>query len=118
MTNGRGMMKFNRGFMRFSEGLPVVPVALRATLPWGIATHTLTSSILSNMFWYGTFTHALTVFSWTPGRQFHLMTGISARISVSFKHSDLSYVACEGLLISPLGSVAFCTTNNKMGHEL
>ena len=51
MTNGRGMMKFNRGFMRFSEGLPVVPVALRATLPWDIATHTLTSSFLSNMFW-------------------------------------------------------------------
>lgn len=95
MTNGRGMMKFNRGFMRFSEGLPVVPVALRATLPWGIATHTLTSSILSNMFWYGTITtHTLTIFSWTLGRQYHLMTDIPDRVSASFKHSDLSYVAC------------------------
>lgn len=51
MTNGRGMMKFNKGFMRFSEGLPVVPIALRAQLPWGILTHTLHSSFLSNLFW-------------------------------------------------------------------
>jgi len=52
MTNGSGMMKFNKGFMRFAEGLPVVPVALRASLPWGISTHTLNSSFLMNMFWF------------------------------------------------------------------
>lgn len=52
MTNGRGMMAFSRGFMRFAQGMPVVPVALRADIPWGISTHTITSSFLSNMFWF------------------------------------------------------------------
>lgn len=52
MTNGIGMMKFNKGFMRFADGLPVVPIALRASLPWGISTHTLNSSFLMNMFWF------------------------------------------------------------------
>jgi hypothetical protein len=52
MTNGRGMMKFSRGFMIFAERLPVVPMALRAELPWGLATHTLTSSFAANMFWF------------------------------------------------------------------
>ena len=51
MTNGTGMMKFNKGFMRFASELPVVPVALRASLPWGISTHTINSSFLMNMFW-------------------------------------------------------------------
>ena len=51
MTNGTGMMKFSRGFLRFAHGLPVVPVALRASLPWSISTHTLNSSFLSNLFW-------------------------------------------------------------------
>ena len=52
MTNGTGMMKFSRGFLRFADGLPVVPVALRARLPWNISTHTLDSSFLDNLFWF------------------------------------------------------------------
>lgn len=52
MTNGRGMMKFSRGFMLFAQRLPVAPMALRAELPWGLATHTLTSSFAANMFWF------------------------------------------------------------------
>lgn len=52
MTNGRGMMRFSRGFMAFAQRLPVVPVALRARLPWGLHTHTLTSSFAANMFWF------------------------------------------------------------------
>ena len=52
MTNGRGMMRFSRGFMTFAKRLPVVPVALRARLPWGLHTHTLTSSFAANMFWF------------------------------------------------------------------
>ena len=46
------MMRFSRGFMRFAQDGPVVPVALRASLPWGITTHTLTSSFLANLFWF------------------------------------------------------------------
>ena len=52
MTNGEGMMPFSRGFMLFAQRLPVVPVALRAGLPWGLHTHTLTSSFAANMFWF------------------------------------------------------------------
>ena len=52
MTNGQGMMKFSRGFMTFAKQLPVVPVALRVALPWGLHTHTLTSSFAANMFWF------------------------------------------------------------------
>ena len=52
LTNGKGMMRFSRGFMRFAQDRPVVPVALRASLPWGITTHTLTSSFLANLFWF------------------------------------------------------------------
>ncbi len=51
LTNGRAMLQFSRGFMKFvREGTPVVPVALRARTPWGIRTHTLTSSFLANLF--------------------------------------------------------------------
>ncbi|KAK9833710.1 hypothetical protein WJX74_003507 [Apatococcus lobatus] len=52
LTNGKGMMRFSRGFMRFAQDGPVVPVALRASLPWGITTHTLTSSFVANLFWF------------------------------------------------------------------
>ena len=52
MTNASGMMRFSRGFMRFADKLPVVPVAARVQLPFGISTHTLTSSFLANMFWF------------------------------------------------------------------
>ena len=52
LTNGRGMMLFSRGFMKFAGGLPVVPVALRVTPALGIRTHTLTSSFLANLFWF------------------------------------------------------------------
>ncbi|KAK9809268.1 hypothetical protein WJX72_012446 [[Myrmecia] bisecta] len=52
MTNGKGMMKFSRGFLRFGKDLPIVPVALRCTAPWGLQTHTLTSSFLANLFWF------------------------------------------------------------------
>lgn len=45
-------MPFSRGFMLFAQRLPVVPVALRAALPWGLHTHTLTSSFAANMFWF------------------------------------------------------------------
>jgi hypothetical protein len=46
------MMQFSRGFMKFvPPGTPVVPVALRAHTPWGVRTHTLTSSFLANLFW-------------------------------------------------------------------
>ena len=52
MTSGAAMMRFSRGFTRFAGGLPVVPVALRAALPWRIQTHTLTSGFLANLFWF------------------------------------------------------------------
>eukprot|EP00197_Chlamydomonas_leiostraca_P011520 CAMPEP_0202871766 /NCGR_PEP_ID=MMETSP1391-20130828/19603_1 /ASSEMBLY_ACC=CAM_ASM_000867 /TAXON_ID=1034604 /ORGANISM="Chlamydomonas leiostraca, Strain SAG 11-49" /LENGTH=231 /DNA_ID=CAMNT_0049552655 /DNA_START=432 /DNA_END=1127 /DNA_ORIENTATION=+ len=53
LTNGSGMMQFSRGFMKFvPRGTPVVPMALRARTPFGIRTHTLTSSFLSNLFWF------------------------------------------------------------------
>lgn len=55
MTNGRGMLRFSRGFMRMVHqgGMPVVPVALRASTPLpGVNTHTLTSSFLANLFWF------------------------------------------------------------------
>ena len=45
-------MPFSRGFMLFAQRLPVVPVALQAALPWGLHTHTLTSSFAANMFWF------------------------------------------------------------------
>ncbi|GMH33701.1 hypothetical protein BSKO_01535 [Bryopsis sp. KO-2023] len=50
MTNGKGMMQFSRGFMRFAKKLPIVPVALRISQPFDISTHTLTSPFLVNMF--------------------------------------------------------------------
>lgn len=52
MTSGAAMMRFSRGFMSFAADLPVVPVALRAALPWGVQTHTLTSGFLANLFWF------------------------------------------------------------------
>lgn len=52
MTNGTGMVQFSRGFMRFGKTLPIVPVALRVTVPWNIQTHTLTSSFVANLFWF------------------------------------------------------------------
>ena len=52
MTNGTGMVQFSRGFMRFGKTLPIVPVALRVTVPWNIQTHTLTSSFAANLFWF------------------------------------------------------------------
>ena len=52
MTNGSGMVQFSRGFMRFGKNLPIVPVALRVTVPWNIQTHTLTSSFAANLFWF------------------------------------------------------------------
>jgi hypothetical protein len=52
MTNGTGMMRFSRGFMRFGKGLPIVPAAVRAAPAFGISTHTLTSSFGANMFWF------------------------------------------------------------------
>lgn len=52
MTNGKGMMKFSRGFMRFGKGLPIVPCALNVHTSFGIRTHTLTSSFLANLFWF------------------------------------------------------------------
>ena len=52
MTNGSGMVQFSRGFMRFGKTLPIVPVALRVTVPWNIQTHTLTSSFAANLFWF------------------------------------------------------------------
>ena len=56
MTNGAGMMRFSRGFLRFGRDLPIAPVALRASVPppWNmdLQTHTLTSSFLSNLFWF------------------------------------------------------------------
>ncbi|DBB00196.1 TPA: hypothetical protein ACH3X1_014026 [Trebouxia sp. C0004] len=52
MTNGSGMVQFSRGFMRFGRSLPIVPVALRVTVPWNIQTHTLTSSFAANLFWF------------------------------------------------------------------
>lgn len=52
MTNGRGMMKFSRGFMRFGRGLPIVPAAVRSAAVFGLSTHTLTSSFGANMFWF------------------------------------------------------------------
>ena len=52
MTNGSGMVQFSRGFMRFGKALPIVPVALRVTVPWNIQTHTLTSNFVANLFWF------------------------------------------------------------------
>lgn len=52
MTNGNGMVQFSRGFMLFGKTLPIVPVALRVTVPWNIQTHTLTSSFAANLFWF------------------------------------------------------------------
>ncbi|KAL3138592.1 hypothetical protein ABBQ32_006359 [Trebouxia sp. C0010 RCD-2024] len=52
MTNGSGMVQFSRGFMLFAKNLPIVPVALRVTVPWNIQTHTLTSSFAANLFWF------------------------------------------------------------------
>lgn len=52
MTNGSGMVQFSRGFMRFGRSLPIVPVALRVTVPWNIQTHTLTSNFAANLFWF------------------------------------------------------------------
>ena len=52
MTNGTGMVQFSRGFMRFGKTLPIVPVALRVTVPWNIQTHTLTSNFAANLFWF------------------------------------------------------------------
>ena len=52
MTNGSGMVQFSRGFMRFGRSMPIVPVALRVTVPWNIQTHTLTSSFAANLFWF------------------------------------------------------------------
>lgn len=54
MTNGAGMMRFSRGFLRFGRDLPIAPVVLRASVPWNmdLQTHTLTSSFLSNLFWF------------------------------------------------------------------
>lgn len=52
MTNGSGMVQFSRGFMRFGKALPIVPVALRVTVPWNIQTHTLTSNFAANLFWF------------------------------------------------------------------
>lgn len=52
MTNGSGMVQFSRGFMRFGRSLPIVPVALRVTVPWKIQTHTLTSNFAANLFWF------------------------------------------------------------------
>eukprot|EP00798_Chlamydomonas_sp_ICE-L_P028382 gene28382-31517_t len=52
LTNGRhSMMQFARGFMKFANGHPVVPVALKTTCAFGIRTHTLTSSFPANFFW-------------------------------------------------------------------
>ncbi|KAF5832270.1 hypothetical protein DUNSADRAFT_11913 [Dunaliella salina] len=53
MTNGAGMLQFSRGFTKFSRpGTPVVPVALKTHIPWGIRTHTLTSSFALNLLLY------------------------------------------------------------------
>lgn len=52
MTNGLGMMRFSRGFMRFGQGLPVAPFALRVRCAFDISTHTLSSSFLANLFWF------------------------------------------------------------------
>ena len=52
MTNGAGMVRFSRGFMRFGKALPIVPVALKVSVPWGIRTHTLTSNFVANLFWF------------------------------------------------------------------
>jgi hypothetical protein len=53
MTNGRAMMQFSRGFLRFAAPLPVVPVALRLVTPFPTVTcHTWTSGFLANLFWF------------------------------------------------------------------
>ena len=52
MTNGAGMVRFSRGFMRFGKALPIVPVALKVSVPWDIRTHTLTSNFVANLFWF------------------------------------------------------------------
>jgi hypothetical protein len=53
MTNGRAMMQFSRGFLRFAAPLPVVPVALRLVTPLPEVTcHTWTSGFLANLFWF------------------------------------------------------------------
>ncbi|KAJ9521102.1 hypothetical protein QJQ45_022799 [Haematococcus lacustris] len=52
LTNGSSMLQFSRGFTKFVKPGEtwVVPVALRARTPFGIRTHTLTSSFLANLF--------------------------------------------------------------------
>jgi hypothetical protein len=53
MTNGKAMMHFSRGFMRFAAPLPVVPVALRLIVPFkDVTSHTWTSGFLNNLFWF------------------------------------------------------------------
>lgn len=53
MTNGRGMMRFSRGFMKFAADLPVVPCALRvSTCTPEVRSHTLTSNFGANLFWF------------------------------------------------------------------
>lgn len=49
MTNGTGMMRFNRGFMKFVKDSPVVPVALRVSHPFEVNVHTLNSPFLANL---------------------------------------------------------------------
>ncbi|KAG2491837.1 hypothetical protein HYH03_009793 [Edaphochlamys debaryana] len=59
MTNGRGMLRFSRGFTKLlnlkqkggAQPVPVVPVALRVRCMDGVNTHTLTSSFMANLFW-------------------------------------------------------------------
>ena len=75
MTNGRAMMHFSRGFMRFAAPLPVVPVALRLVVPFkDVTSHTWTSGFLSNLFWFSfqpwceLRATALPVVRYTPGQ--------------------------------------------------
>jgi hypothetical protein len=53
LTNGSGLLQFSRGFTKFAPpGTSVVPVALRTHTPFGLRTHTLTSSFAQNLFFY------------------------------------------------------------------
>lgn len=53
MSSGSSMLRFSRGFVRFSRSVPVAPMALRMSTPLpGVSTHTLTSSFLANLFWF------------------------------------------------------------------
>lgn len=104
MTNGRAMMKFNRGFMRFSEGLPIVPVALRASLPWNISTHTLTSSFLSNMFWYvsrRTTSHPSLSDHWSTHRLYSSTRKASMLVAASVQSTEQWYKTRWKLASSP-----------------